>query len=425
MKIVHSDAVFQVNPDTPPDYNRGNSLLKLLDQMQRAVLACERENYLSHQLQFLFPFEFLELYGPQGDDFQILDPTQQDNKTDFQKQNLRDFRTTDTYLIRGWAKAGGATVPFVQLSYRGGPDSLLSKATNHQLGEHIQLWIKVGDRSTSTLIQVPYNPASDRYEIELWAYTEGDLRSQLGPKGRDAMDRGALQVRNDLISGSETDFSRDDINDKDMTTIAPGSTMHPILPLHLEVAWADASGDVWDSLDGRNYQYEFNMILRGWDNYLSVGMSPNPHGGIGFLEYRNLLSNYGRYAGSNELGRPLAGWNYNAHGNKDHVNCTCNQSNADPYEPFMAVDYMDLHVMKPECGIGLHRHRDNQEVFMMMEGRGFMVIGDWLKLAGRERCFEIRTLRSGHCAMLKGGQLHGLMNPSDQDLSLFMFGGYD
>jgi hypothetical protein len=37
----------------------------------------------------------------------------------------------------------------------------------------------------------------------------------------------------------------------------------------------------------------------------------------------------------------------------------------------------------------------------------------------------VRTLRSGHFAMLKGGQLHGLMNATDVDIFLFMFGGYD
>jgi len=37
----------------------------------------------------------------------------------------------------------------------------------------------------------------------------------------------------------------------------------------------------------------------------------------------------------------------------------------------------------------------------------------------------VRTLRSGHLAMLKGGNLHGLINSTDEDISLFMFGGYD
>ena len=91
----------------------------------------------------------------------------------------------------------------------------------------------------------------------------------------------------------------------------------------------------------------------------------------------------------------------------------------------MAVEYMDLHVMKSRCGIGLHRHRDNQEAFLMMEGRGLMAIGDWAVHPRRERCLEIRTLRAGHLALLKGSQLHGLLNLTDEDASLFMFGGYD
>jgi mannose-6-phosphate isomerase-like protein (cupin superfamily) len=201
-----------------------------------------------------------------------------------------------------------------------------------------------------------------------------------------------------------------------MRQVAPDSTMHPILPLLIEVAWSDMDERVWDSKGGSNYHYEFNMMLRGWDNFLGTGISPNPHGGIGFLEYRNLVSNYGRYAGSGELQRQLQPWNFNAFGSKNHNNAT---------EPFMAVDYMDLHILKPEGGIGLHRHRDNQEVFLMLEGRAYMVIGDWCKMPQRERSFEVRTLRAGHFAMLKGGNLHGLMNATDEDIQLFMFGGYD
>jgi hypothetical protein len=92
----------------------------------------------------------------------------------------------------------------------------------------------------------------------------------------------------------------------------------------------------------------------------------------------------------------------------------------------MTVDYMDLHIVRPNVAIGLHRHRDNQEAFMVLGDRsGLMVIGDWAKLPNRERCLEVRTLQSGHLALLKGGNLHGLINPSDEDMMLFMFGGYD
>lgn len=416
MLIVHSDSVFQVSPGTTPDYDRGNPLLKLLNFVERVKLAAEREFYLMDSVQYLFPFQSLELYGPQGSDFNILDPTKQDNKTDFQKQNVRDFISADTYLLRGLISVGDWTGPFLRISYRGGPDSKLSTAANHKLGEKIKLWLKVGDVATPSLIEVPYNPLSDRYEVELWGYPGSDLGQYLDEKGLTAFDRGELLVRNDLVHGSISDFNREGLNDLYMVQVAPTNTMHPILPLHIELAWADFSETFWDSQTGANYHFEFNMVLRGFDNFIGAGISPNPHGGVGFLEYRNLLSNYGRYASSRELGRQLEQWNISAFSSKIHRNSR---------ENFFAVDYMDLHVLKGNCGIGLHRHRDNQEVFLMMDGQGFMVVGDWCKMPNRERCFEIRTLRAGHMAMLKGGNLHGLMNATDEDISLFMFGGYD
>jgi len=416
MEIIHSDNIFRVEPNTSPNYNSGNSLLKLIGVMERTRLAAEREFYVMDQAQYLFPFDYLELYGPQSPNSDVLDPAKQDSKVDFQKQNVRDFHLADAYLTRGLVNVGNWTGPFLRVSYRGGPDSKLSSAANHQLGDRIKLWIRVGAITTSTPITAPYNPESDRYEVELWGFPGNDLRSQLDVRGQSAIDRGELIVRPDLIKGQSADFAREGLNDKYLITVSPDHTLHPILPLHIEVAWANQSETDWDSKGGANYQYEFNMKLRGWDNFLSAGISPNPHGGIGFLEYRNLLSNYGRYNGSNELGRTLEAWNFNAFGNKNA---------AGTRENFMAVDYMDLHILKTTCGIGLHRHRDNQEVFLMLAGRGLMVVGDWLKLPERERCFEIRTLRAGHFAMLKGGQLHALLNPTDEDISLFMFGGYD
>lgn len=415
MFIVHADSVFKVEPDTTPPYDRGNPLLKLMNLLEKTRLAAERDFYLRDYLQYLFPFESLEFYGPQGADANNLDPQAQDNKTDFQKQNVRDFRSTDTFLIRGLVALGDWTGPFLRLSYRGGTDSRLSVATNHQLGEKIKLWIKVGAQ-TPALITVPYNPLSDRYEVEIWGYPNADLPSQLDEKGSKALERGELIVRTDLIRGDRANFNREGLNDLDLRQVAPDDAMHPILPLHIELAWVNFEEKIWDSQTGANYHYEFNMMLRGWENFLGTGISSNPHGGVGFLEYRNLLSNYGRYLTSNELGRQLESWNFDAFGSKNHGNRR---------EDFLAVDYMDLHILKPNCGIGLHRHRDNQEVFLMMAGRGYMVIGDWCKMPERERSFEIRTLRSGHMVMLKGGNLHALMNATDEDISLFMFGGYD
>ena len=416
MEILHTDSVFKVEPGTTPNYNKGNSLLSVMRLIEQTKFACDREWYLRDSIEYLFPFEYLELYGPQGQAWTITDPTQQDNKTDFQKQNIKTFRTSATALSRGWVTTGDWVGPFLRISYESGPDSPLWQMNRGSPGSSIKLWVRIGGRAVQTPLTVPYDEKSHRYAVELWGFTGSDLRSQLGGDALDALDRGELQARNDLISGNPADFARENLNGRDLRAISPDCAMHPTLPLHIECAWANADGTVWDSDGGKNYQYEFNMIFRGWDNFLQTGVSQNPHGGQGFLEYRNLLSNYGQFANSKELGRDLFPWNFNAFGTK---NATLTA------EPFFSVDYMDLHILQPECGIGLHRHRDNQEVFFMLEGRGYMVVGDWCKMPQRERCFEVRTLRPGHFALLKGGNLHGLMNATDEDISLLMFGGYD
>ena len=46
-------------------------------------------------------------------------------------------------------------------------------------------------------------------------------------------------------------------------------------------------------------------------------------------------------------------------------------------------------------------------------------------MPNRERCLKVSELEAGHFAMLKDGNLHALINPTDVNLSLFMFGQYD
>ena len=52
-----------------------------------------------------------------------------------------------------------------------------------------------------------------------------------------------------------------------------------------------------------------------------------------------------------------------------------NKSTALRWEKAFSMEYMDLHILKPECGIGIHRHRDNQEIFFLLSGTGVMVTG--------------------------------------------------
>jgi len=423
MQIVNSDTV---TPVDQPNYNANNPIWKLAEAVERVELAAEREAYLADSLQHLFPFDKLELYGPSSGG--PLSPTQQENKNDFQKQNIRSFLLGDTQLTRGWATAGDWTGPFLQVSYRAGFDSKLSQAAEHDLNDAIRLWIKVGDTATPQPLRVPYNDRSDRYEIEIWGYNgNADLRSLLDGKGQAAIDRGGLIAAPQLVRGGIANFQveqlqavasgqQQSLEALRLAKLNTDHAMHPILPLHVELAWANDDVSVWDSNNSTNYHFEFSMLFRGWSNYISGGVSPNPHGGVGFLVFRNLLSNYFDHDRPQDLGRDLSSWNQNAFREKS----------ASPRdEPFMAVEYMDLHILKPTCGIGIHRHRDNQEVFLMLKGRGLMIVGDWVKMDNRSRSFETRTLREGDLAICKTGQLHALLNTTDEDVQLFMFGGYD
>lgn len=415
MQIVISDEVIPVLSGSTPNYTVQNPIWKVAQAVENNRLAAELEHYELPSLQYLFPFAHLSLYGPQGSDADKLNPFLQDNKEDFQKQNIKDFRLGNTYVMRGWVQAGNWKGPFLKFSYRAGPTTPLSSLTGHQLGRQIRLWFKIGNQSLSELLPVPYNKESDRYELEIWGYPGGDLAAQLDQKGKGALQEGFIINRPDLVKGSAGDFHRDAVTDQAIAQRFPDHSMHPVLPLHIELAWANEGGNVWDSNGGMNYHLEFAMAFRGWNNFLAAGVSANPHGGVGFLEYRNLFSNYFGHKTRNELGRSVQDWNFDAYGKKGSAK----------EEPFMAVEYMDLHILRPNCGIGIHRHRDNQEVFLMMEGQGMMIVGDWVDFPGRDRCFEVRTLRSGDLTLCKTGQLHALLNLTDTDVKLFMFGGYD
>lgn len=127
-EIVTTDHVVRIPPGQTPDYNSDNPLVRLIGYAEAQHLAAARHHYLTDDLQALVPFSELTLAGPQGADADILDPVRQDSKNDFQKQNIRDFLVTDTYVLRGWVTTSAwqdlenvdpqpaRTVPFIKLS---------------------------------------------------------------------------------------------------------------------------------------------------------------------------------------------------------------------------------------------------------------------------------------------------------------------
>jgi len=415
MYIDSTDVTVIANPSQVPNYNAKNPILEVTSIIEKCHLSADLEHYDRKSLDYLIQYSSLELYGPAGLDSGVIDPTKQDNKNDFQKQNIKNFKIGNTILIRGWVVAGDYIFPFLKVSYTGGPYSILGRKAKAPLGSSIRLWLKVNNIETQSHLVVPYDRRTDRYEIELWGFSGRDIKPFLGVKGLEGFANGHIILAPDLIKGQLSDFKREFIDNLDVTKIAKDSLMHPIRCLDIELAWSDRSSKVWDSKEGKNYKFSFNMLLRGWKSFLKAGVSKNPHGGIGFLEYRNLFSNYFEYVNTGELGRSLSTWNLDSNGVKG----------TSKTEKFMAVDYMDLHILKPSCGIGIHRHRDNQEAFLMLNGSGLMIMGDWAHIDGRERCFEARTMQQGDLTLCKTGQLHGLLNLTDTDIQLFMFGGYD
>lgn len=451
MNIVDEDAPFRraVPPGESPPYDIDNPVLRVIDLVEKTELAAEREHYLADSLQHLIPFSECGLYGPSGADWQTLDPRFQDNKNDFQKQNVHSFKAGDMRISRGYACAGGWIGAFVKLSYNASPFTALGGATGGFPGSSLKLFVKIGNAATPEPVSVSFDPVGQCYSVELWSFGGGDksLRALLGTKGRKSLDEGLIQLRPDLVKGSLGDFTGPEFDDARNAAIRAGSglglihrspehAMHPIRPLRVEMAWADETFSVWDSRNGANHVYEFGMILRGWNNYFQVGQSKNPHGGVGVLEFRNLMSNYFTYekerreiegaAWEPELGRELDVWNFDANTWRPAEEPPVGEKpKSAKRETFMTVDYMDLHILQPSCGIGIHRHRDNQEVFMLLEGKGLMIIGDWCRMARRERAFEVRTMLPGDLTLCKTGQLHALYNLLDEPASLFMFGGYD
>lgn len=440
-------AVQPVPPGTNVNYDSNNPLLRLIREIEGSRLAGSGECYLGDSVQYLYPVRDLALYGPGGDAWQVNDARQQDNKNDFQKQNIRDFTLGDFWIVRGYACAGDWIGPFVKLVYRASPGTELGRRTGGNPGPELKAFVKIGNTQSNPLVTLPLNPETRCYEAELWAYPGSNLRDLLGADNFTAFDNGWIQARPDLVKGSLTDFEglavgelRNELN-RSFTPLkyferAPEHAMHPIRILRLELAFGSSDQTQWDSQNGANYKLEFSMLFRGWKNALTAGVSPNPHGGVGFLEYRNLFSNYFTHEQErraalgalweNELGRDLLPgcfdaetWNYGEPGGGPKV------SSPGERERFFAVDYMDLHILQGDCGIGIHRHRDNQEVFFLIEGKGLMVVGDWCQFDKRERAFEIRKMLPGDLTICKTGQLHALFNLEDKPALLFMFGGYD
>ena len=80
---------------------------------------------------------------------------------------------------------------------------------------------------------------------------------------------------------------------------------------------------------------------------------------------------------------------------------------ADFDTPLKFINYVE---MEPGSSIGVHRHGENEEVYVVLSGSGMMTVND-----------ERRAVKAGDIILNKPGWQHGLENMSDQTLKLFVF----
>src|SRR5690606_36841067 len=153
--------------------------------------------------------------------------------------------------------------PFLHVSYRGSGTEL-ERLNGGPLGPFVQMWIKVGGNATQALVRLPYNEATDRYDVELWGFTGGELQNVLDSKARAAFDAGRLVARPDLVRGNFSDFrgagfdserengNRAQPDPQPVLTLGrvPDHAMHPVRALRVELAFTTASAAVWDSRGG-------------------------------------------------------------------------------------------------------------------------------------------------------------------------------
>ena len=75
--------------------------------------------------------------------------------------------------------------------------------------------------------------------------------------------------------------------------------------------------------------------------------------------------------------------------------------------PLKFIRYVE---MEPGSSIGIHRHGENEEIYVVLSGNGVMTVND-----------ESQSVKPGDVILNKPGWRHGLENTSQEPLKLFVF----
>ncbi len=370
------DAVRRVQPGTTPNYNRGTHCSGSCTLVERTQLAAEREHYLQRSpavsVSTSTRSSCTDRREPTAD---ILDPARQDNKTDFQKQNVASF-THGGYDARARVGHHGeldraVSAPLVSRRSRFAPCPRRPATPSATAS---RLWLQ-GRRDAGAATARPCRTTRVRsLRDRAVGLSAGDPARATGSarRGRDRPRGAAWRVRT-WSAASLGDFERGRIEDQFMVDVAPD------IPCTRSCRCTSRSRGPNAQADGVGHPARRKLPVRVQHGAPRLGPLPQRRHQPEPAR-RHRLPRISEPA--LEL-RPLRGhWRARAR--------RCSPGTSTPSaarapcrggRSFMAVDYMDLHILKPELRHRPAPARDNQEAFLMMEGRGYMVVGDWCQHA--------------------------------------------
>ncbi len=96
----------------------------------------------------------------------------------------------------------------------------------------------------------------------------------------------------------------------------------------------------------------------------------------------------------------------NCHGGEHTIEMNRLFSEADFKTPCHFIDYA---VLPPHSSIGLHRHGNNEEIYLILEGSGCMTMDD-----------AVFRVNAGDVIVNKPGGAHGLTNNSEMCIKIFV-----
>ena len=75
-----------------------------------------------------------------------------------------------------------------------------------------------------------------------------------------------------------------------------------------------------------------------------------------------------------------------------------------------ALNFLHYTILPPKTSIGFHLHSDTEEVYIVLEGKGTIMVNDMEKAVGK-----------GDVILANPGDSHGLINDSESNLEILVF----